>query len=95
MDAGHIGLGYAVIGQGAVCLAALAAGAAGGVEHQQEFRVGVELNLFSLRQRAAKQRKHRTREADACQALGRHLHKLTPGILTVHQALRHSESTSC
>ena len=79
LDAADVRGAHAIVGQGAVDLAALAAGAQVCVDHQQALRqcpsghcAGVHLLL-----RAAEQGQHGSGQGEPCKALARDLHELT------------------
>ena len=81
LDTADVGRAHAVVGQGAVDLAPLAAGAQISIDHQQTLgqcpgrhSTGVHLLL-----RAAKEGQHRCGKGESCKALARDLHKLTAG----------------
>ena len=81
LDAADVRGAHAVVGQGAVDLAALAAGAQVCVDYQQALRqcpsghcTGIHLLL-----RAAEQGQHGSGQGEPCKALARDLHELTAG----------------
>ena len=81
LDAADVRGAHAVIGQGAVDLAALAAGAQVCVDHQQALgqRPGSHCAAVHLLLRAAEEGQHGCGEGEPCKALARDLHKLTAG----------------
>ena len=81
LDTADVGRAHAVVGQGAVDLTPLAAGAQVSIDHQQTLgqcpgrhSTGVHLLL-----RAAEEGQHRCGKGESCKALARDLHKLTAG----------------
>ena len=88
-DAGHVGVGVPIIGQGAVDLAALAAGALGTVGNEQEVggSDGIHQTCLRLRAGASHQGEQGAGEGDAGKTFTRQFHELAAGILAIHQRL--------
>ena len=98
MDAGHVRMAVAVVGQGAVDFAALAAGALGGVGNEHIVGGGdhIDQTSLGLSLGAAEQGQHAAGERDAGKALTGQLQELTTGILAAQQRLlvfRHNKTS--